>query len=419
MATTMLLPVDEAERLVLEHATALAPEDVHVADVDGRIAAATLHARWDLPQRDVSIMDGYAVRSLDVAHLRACGNAIVLALRGESAAGHPSEAPLGEGQAARISTGAVLPDGADAVIAQEDTRREGDRLLVDGDTLGTLEPGTFVRPRGRELCEGDVLTRPGRRLGPGDMALLAGSGHASVPVARRPRVAILSTGDELVPAGTRPEGAQVVSSNGLVLAALIRRAGAVPWVLGDVRDEPARLREALERGLQADVLVTSGGISVGDHDLVHGQLESLGARTVFRGVALRPGKPTTFATTDACRIFALPGNPASSLVAFALFVHPLLRRLAGVRGDPCLPKRRVRLRGVARGAGSRAHYVRAFSVGDDEAVPLSVQQSGDLASIAGADLLLPIPAGVAELPAGAEVRALVLDPNPAEQARPS
>lgn len=415
----MLLTVDEAERLVLAHAAPLPSEEVSIAAIDGRIATATLHARWDLPQADVSIMDGYAVRSLDVANLRACGSAIVLQVRGESAAGHPSDRPLADGQAARISTGAVLPAGADAVIAQEDTRRDDDRLVVDASTLGTLDPGKFVRPRGSELREGDVVCTPGRRLGPGDIALLAGSGHATVPAVRRPVVAILSTGDELVPAGTRPAGAQVVSSNGLVLAALVRRAGATAWDLGDVGDEPERLRAALAEGLRADVLVTSGGISVGDHDLVHAELEALGARTCFRGVALRPGKPTTFAVTDTCRVFGLPGNPASSLVAFALFVHPLLRRLAGVQGDPRLPDRFVTLRAPAFGEGRRAHYVRARSIGDDEALPLPAQLSGDLCSIAGADLLLPIPAGTRELPAGARVRALVLDPHPAEQASPS
>jgi len=412
----MLLTVEQAEHLVLSHAAPLPPEPIPVAEIDARIAAATLHAGWDLPLSDVSIMDGYAVRSLDVANLRACGNAIVLAVRGESAAGHPSTLPLADGQAARISTGAVLPLGADAVIAQEDTRREADRLIVDTTTLGTLEPGTFVRPRGSELHEGDILCTPGRGLGPGDIALLAGSGHATVPVIRRPRVAILSTGDELVPVGTRPTGAQVVSSNGLVLAALVRRAGATPVDLGDVTDDPERLRAALSEGLRADVLVTTGGISVGDHDLVHAQLESLGARTILRGIALRPGKPTTFAVTDTCRIFGLPGNPASSLVTFLLFVHPLLRRLAGVQGDPRLPRRSVRLTAPATGAGNREHYVRARSLGEDSAEPLPKQQSGDLCSIAGADLLLPIPAGVSELPAGATVRALVLDPYPAERA---
>lgn len=411
----MLLTVDQVERLVLSHAAPLPPEDVSVAEIDARIAAATLHAGWDLPLSDVSIMDGYAVRSLDVANLRACGSAVVLTVRGESAAGHPSALPLGDGQAARISTGAVLPAGADAVIAQEDTRRDGDRLVVDAHTLGALEPGTFVRPRGSELHEHDVVCTPGRRLGPGDIALLAGCGHATVPVIRRPRVAILSTGDELVPVGTRPAGAQVISSNGLVLAALVRRAGCIPVELGDVGDDRERLRAALVEGLRADVLVTSGGISVGDHDLVHAELESLGARTIVRGVALRPGKPTTFAVTDACRIFALPGNPASSFVTFALFVHPLLRRLAGVEGDPRLPRRTVRLTAPASGAGRRDHYIRARALSEDMAEPLPKQQSGDLCSIAGGELLLPVPAGVAELPAGATVHALVLDPSSAEQ----
>ncbi|MCX4243180.1 molybdopterin molybdotransferase MoeA [Paraliomyxa miuraensis] len=423
----MPISVEEAQRLVLEHAAALPAEDVPVAEIDGRIAAAPLQARWDLPQRDVSIMDGYAVRSLDVATLRACSSALVLTVRGESAAGHPSDAPLGEGHAARISTGAVLPAGSDAVIAQEDTRREGDRLVIDGDSLGTLEPGTFVRPAGSELREGDVVARVGRRFGPGDIALLAGSGHATVPVHRRPTVAILSTGDELVPVGQRPDPGQVVSSNGLVLAAMVRRAGAIPIDLGQVDDEPERLRAALARGLEHDVLVTSGGISVGDHDLVHAALMALGARVVFRGVALRPGKPTTFAVTDGARAFGLPGNPASSLVAFVLFVHPLLRRLLGVRGDPRSATMRVRLHAPARGAGNRAHYVRARLIdtqpldGGTEgplAQPLSVQQSGDPCSIAGADLLLALPPGAGTLPAGSQVDALVLDPSSAEQPEP-
>ena len=418
MKPAMLIPVDEAQARVLEACASLPSERIGVAEIDGRVCAEALHAQWDLPQRDVSVMDGYAVRSLDVANARACGNAIVLQVRGESAAGHPSAQSLEAGFAARISTGAVLPDGADAVIAQEDTRREGDQLLVDDASLGTLEPGTFVRPQGRELREGDVLVEPGHRLGPGDIALLTGSGHAEVSVFRRPRVAILGTGDELVPVGQRPAPGQVVSSNGLVLAALVRRAGAVPVELPDVGDDRDRLRAALQQGLQADVLVTSGGISVGDHDLVHGELTALGAQTHFRGVALRPGKPTTFATTEGCRIFALPGNPASSLVTFALFVHPALRRLAGIGGDPRLPRRRVRLCAPARGAGRRAHYLRAFARGD-EAEPLSVQQSGNLRSIAGADLLVIVPAGVSEIPAGETVDAVELEPSSHERSASS
>lgn len=410
----MLISVEEAVRLALRGCEPLPSEPVEVARIDGRIAAEVLHARWDLPQRDLSVMDGYAVRSVDVAHARACGNAITLQVRGESAAGHPSAEPLAEGEARRIFTGAVLPEGADAVIAQEDTRRDGDTLVVDDASLGPLSPGTFVRPRGRELREGDEVVRPGDRLDPGHIALLAGSGHAVVQVVRRPRVAILGTGDELVAVGQRPEPGQVVSSNGLVLEALVRRAGAEPVPLGDVGDEPDRLRAALAEGLRQDVLVTSGGISVGDHDLVHGELIRLGAHTEFRGVALKPGKPTTYATTDGARVFALPGNPASSLVTFELFVHPVLRRLGGVVGDPRLPRRSVRLGAPARGAGRRAHYVRAILV-KGEAMPLRTQQSGDLRSISGADLLVPVPAGVAELAAGTMVEAVQLEPAPAER----
>lgn len=410
----MLIDVEEAERRALHGCVALAAEDIPVASIDGRIAAQTLHAQWDLPQRDVSVMDGYAVRALDVANARACGNAIVLAVRGESAAGHPSTATLQPGEAARISTGAVIPEGADAVIAQEDTRREGERLIIDSDSLGECEPGKFIRPRGREIERGGVLTEPGHRFGPGDIALLAGCGHAHVSVVRRPTVAILGTGDELVPVGHTPAPGQVVSSNGIVLAATSRRAGAEVIDLGDVGDTREKLRAALARGLTADVLLTSGGISVGDHDLVHEQLVELGAQTRFRGVALRPGKPTTFATTPDCRVFALPGNPASSLVAFALFVHPVLRTLAGVRGDPRLPRLRLPLRSPARGTRGRAHYVRAKLV-EGSAEPLSVQQSGNLRSIAGAELLIIVPAGHDSLPAGTMVDAVVLEPDLAER----
>lgn len=419
----MLISVQEALSRALDGCGALPSEPVDIARIDGRIAAQTLQARWDLPQRDLSIMDGYAVRSEDVARARTRGNAIVLRVRGSSAAGHPSEAPLSPGEARRIFTGAVVPQGADAVIAQEDTRREGDQLIVDDRTVGDVRPGTFVRPQGAELREHDVVVRPGDRMGPGDIALLAGCGHATLEVVRRPRVAILSTGDELVPVGQRPGPAQVVSSNGLVLAAMVRRAGAQPVQLDHAIDQPDHLRAALAEGLRADVLVTSGGISVGDHDLVHGQLEQLGAVTRFRGVALRPGKPTTFAVVPAgpsgdagaiTRVFALPGNPASSLVTFALFVHPVLRRLGGVLAQPGLPRRRVRLRAPARGAGRRAHYVRAALV-DDEAVPLSVQQSGDLRSIAGAQLLVPVPPDVAKLAAGTMVDAIELEPALAER----
>ncbi|MCH9685705.1 MAG: molybdopterin molybdotransferase MoeA [Deltaproteobacteria bacterium] len=406
----MLISVEEAERRVFERCAVLPEESIAVAEIDGRIAAGTLHARWDLPQRDVSVMDGYAVRSHDVAQARACGNAIVLQVRGESAAGHPSAHPLAEGEAARISTGAVIPDGADAVVAQEDTQRDGSQLVIDGETLGALSPGTFVRPRGRELGEGDVLVQPGDLLGPGDIALLAGCGHATVPVVRRPTVAILGTGDELVLVGQRPDPGQVVSSNGMVLAALVRRAGGRPQLLPDAGDDPQQHRAALTMGLQSDVLVTSGGISVGDHDLVHGQLTALGAETFVRGVALRPGKPTTVATTSSTLVFALPGNPASNLVAFALLAHPALRRMGGVRGDPRLPRRRVVLRGPARGTRGRAHYVRARAHGLTEAEPLTVQQSGNLRSIAGADLLVIVPAGTQQLAAGSEAEAVVLEP---------
>ena len=413
----MLISVEEALSRALEGCAPLPSERIGIGELDGRVAATTLHARWDLPQRDLSVMDGYAVRSLDIANARACGNAIVLQVRGESAAGHPAEGPLQPGEALRIFTGAVLPEGADAVIAQEDTRREGERLVIDDASLGELSPGTFVRPRGQELREGDVLVRPGDRLGPGDIALLAGSGHAQLEVVRRARVAILGTGDELVAVGQRPGPGQVVSSNGLVLEALVRRAGAEPIALGDVGDEHGRLREALVEGLRADVLVTSGGISVGDHDLVHGELIRLGAVTEFRGVALRPGKPTTYATVFAegddapTRVFALPGNPVSSLVTFQLFVRPAIRRMLGVE-HAGLPRIDATLGHRFRLDPERAEFHRVTLCRENGQIiarSTGSQASSRLLSAAGADGLLVLEQADGLLPPGSQRPVLLLN----------
>jgi molybdopterin molybdotransferase len=266
-----------------------------------------------------------------------------------------------------------------------------------------------VRRAGSDVDKDEPLLEAGTLLGHGDVALLASAGHAKIPVHRRPEVAVLCTGDELVPVGQTPAPGQLVSTNGMVLESQVRAAGGVSISLGSVGDDAAALRERLEQGLAADALVTSGGISVGDHDLVHDALVELGCTLSFHGVRLRPGKPTAFATRGQTLVFALPGNPASSFVTFELFVRPVLRRLLGVRGDTKRPRKAVELTAEARGAGKRAHYLRGV-VSGDRGTPLEQQISGDLRSISRVNALLVVPPGVPHMPPGARIEALLLDP---------
>jgi molybdopterin molybdotransferase len=401
--------VDDALAIVLGACEPTADHEiVDFADADGRVLASDAIAGVDLPGADVSIMDGWAVAADDVARARACASDVVLQVAGESAAGHPARGPLPRGGAARISTGAVLPEGADAVIAQEDTRKEGDRLVIDPAEAEAIVPGRFVRRRAEEVRAGDVLLAAGHRLAPGDLALLAGAAAERPSVHRRPRVAIVATGDELVPIGTRPRPGQVVAVSSTMLALLVRRAGGEPHVCPEVGDDPGATRAALEDALTADLVITTGGISVGDHDHVGAALEALGARSLVRGVALRPGKPTTVAALGRTLVFALPGNPASTLVAFELFVRPAILRRSGVLAGAVPERTRVTLRGPVPGAGRREHWVRARLYAEHEAEALPRQLSGDLRSIADFDALVCVPAGAGDLPAGATAEAIVM-----------
>lgn len=411
MTATDELDVPAALARVLALAGPLPGERAALPDALGRVLAEELRARWALPGADLSTMDGWAVRAVDLSHGTPT-DFITLAVRGESAAGHPSAATLGPGEAARISTGAVLPPGADAVVAQEDVTRAGPEVRVDLARAGDLRPGHFVRRAGSDVAADAPILRPGARLGPGDLALAAATGHTELLVHRAPRVAILCTGDELVPPGCPPGHGQIVSSNGLLLACLIREAGALPLDLGLVPDDPRALHDALDRarGL-ADVVLSSGGISVGDHDLVFPALQALGLVPEFRRVRVRPGRPLTFGRLGEVLVFALPGNPASTFVSFELFVRPALRRLAG-QPRPTRALRRLTLATPAEGAGRRTHYVRA-RLRDGLAEPLPNQASGALTSLRGCDALLAVPPGP-DLPAGASVDALLLrDPDDA------
>lgn len=418
--TAEYVAVDEALAAVLGHAPTTTAEGVAIDRAIGRVLAAPCDARWPLPSAPLSIMDGYAVRSLDLRLARDEHGAETLALElvDESAAGHPADVELAAGTCTRIATGAVVPVGADAVVPQEDTRRieaAPGRVLVEFSetALAQIAEGRWIRPTGSDVEQGERLLDAGAPIGPGDASLLASAGHFEVAVRRRPRVAILGNGDELVAIGTQPRRGQVVSTNEMMLAAQVREAGGEALVLAAASDDPEVMRARLREAAEADLVVTSGGISVGDHDLVLPSLEALGWQPVFRKVRLRPGRPTTYGLIPAAGrvtpVLALPGNPASSFVAFELFARPLIRAMLGLQ-----PRRWQRARQIlelaapADGDKRREHYVRATVEADGRARPLTKQLSGALRSLAGFDVLLRVPEGRTRVEAGEGLEALIL-----------
>ncbi|MEA2988759.1 MAG: molybdopterin molybdotransferase [Alphaproteobacteria bacterium] len=380
-----LMPVAEALARVLEHAVPLAAESAPLAKAHGRVLADGLEALRTQPPAAVSAMDGYAVRAADVASAPAR-----LRLIGEVAAGHPFDGTVGAGEAARIFTGGVLPQGADTIVIQENTSREGETVVIEVPSGA----GRHIRAAGLDFATGAALLPAGRRLTERDLALAAAMNHPAVPVHRRPRVAVLATGDELVMPGSDAGIGQIVYSNGYATMALIRREGCEVIDLGIVRDRLddtiAAVRRAGELG--ADILVTSGGASVGDHDLVQTALAAEGMALSFWKVAMRPGRPMMHGRLGAMHVLGLPGNPVSAYVCSLLFLLPLMRRLAG-RTDLEQPAEQALLGCDLPGNDERADYLRSsLTPGHDDglpvATPFAVQDSSMLAPLAQAACLL-------------------------------
>lgn len=400
----------EALETVLEHTPVLGPETVAVPDALGRVLAEAVVAPRELPPADNSAMDGYAVRAADCAGA-AEATPVRLPVAFEVPAGAPAIPRLGAGSAARILTGAPLPPGADAVVRQEDAEREGDRVAI----RARPAPGDHVRRAGEDVRRGEDVLAVGDRLGPAHLGLLVSLGRSFVAVHQRPRVAILSGGDELVEPDGDLSGGRIVSSNSYSIAAQCRELGAEPVYLGIARDAPADIERRLRAGLAADVVVSSAGVSVGDRDFVRGVLEKLGCRLAFWGVEMKPGYPLAFGRVgDGARgplVFGLPGNPVSAVMTFEQFVRPALLRLMGHRRLH-RPVVRARLGETLRKAPGRLHFVRVRLAREGDVIvahSTGSQSSGVLTSMVRAQGLLIFDADASELPRGAEARVQVLD----------
>lgn len=391
-----LMPVSDARRAVLDGAVGLAEEQVALDQACGRVLARDLKALRTQPPEAMSAMDGYAVRSADAvlgARLKVIG---------EVAAGRPFARAVAAGEAVRIFTGGVVPPGADAVVIQEDTTRDGETIVVNE----ASKAGRHVRRAGLDFAEGDVLLRKGRLLSDRDLALAAAMNHPTLPVHRKPKVALLATGDELVMPGGKPVEGQIVYSSGYALRALALREGAEIIDLGIARDTldatTRPIRAAIAAG--ADILATTGGASVGEHDLVKRALEAEGIEIAFWRIAMRPGKPMMHGRRGSLRVLGLPGNPVSSYVCAMLFLVPLIRALSGRIDVEPRPIKAVLGRDLAAN-DQREDYLRATleerADAPPIATPLGVQDSSLQANLAFSQALIIRPAHAPAISSGA------------------
>jgi molybdopterin molybdotransferase len=400
-----MISADEALRIVLDHAAPLGVERVPLLSALGRVLAEDVTSPRDIPGFDNSAMDGYAVLSADVAGASE-SNSVHLTVIETVGAGRMPTHRLERGQAVRTMTGAPIADGADAIIQVEKTRGDGSRVEI----LASAEPRNFIRPRGEDIRIGETVLAAGKTLSPADLGTLASLSKSMVEVYRRPRVAIVATGDELIDIDQVPAGAQIVNSSGYALAAAIREAGGDATILKIARDTPGEIRARLEEALTFDAMLSTGGVSVGEFDHVKSALDGLGLNQLFHGVAQRPGRPLKFGTVGYRPVFGLPGNPVSTMVCFYLYARPALRRMSGF-GKVSLPRVIARCAIDIRTAPNLTEFVRvrlARGEGELMAAPTGAQGSGILSSLSRADGLLVGPASATILKAGTQAVVLLL-----------
>jgi molybdopterin molybdotransferase len=396
-----MVSASEALDIVLSHARVLGTEKVPLLDALGRVLAGDLVSREDLPSHDNSSMDGFAVRSSDVGSATEVEPAF-LKIVGESSAGHVLDRPIGSGQAARMMTGGLIPKGADTVVPVEHTREEDDGRVG---VLKPAGPGQHIRKRGEDIKEGEVVIRGGKRITPGAIGLLAAMGYSRVRVYEKPIVNILATGDELVRLKEKLRKGQIRNSSTYALAAQVNEAGGVPRMLGILPDKPGKLRKGTKNALNADVLVITGGVSVGKRDHVKEALDEAGVEIRFWRVNIKPGMPLLFGTFKDTLVFGLPGNPASTGVTFQQFVRPAIHRMNGLLDVHPMRLSAVLDQDFVKGDTKR-HFVRGVVRQIDgtlHVVSTGTQSSGAISSLARANCLVIIPEEVTSLKNGSMV----------------
>ncbi|MGC2276714.1 MAG: gephyrin-like molybdotransferase Glp [Candidatus Binatus sp.] len=400
-----MISADQALQIVLENVAALGVERVPILESLGRVLGESISSSRDIPGFDNSAMDGYAVRAADVAGASEA-SPIKLAVVETVGAGQMPSRRVSAGQTVRTMTGAPVAEGADAIIPVERTRGSGD--LVE--FLASADKGAFIRPRGEDLRLGELVMSAGKVLTPADLGMLASVNRAMVEVIRRPRVAIVATGDELVDVDQPPTGAQVVNSSAYALAGAVREAGADAVILKVARDDAREIRDRLAEAMTFDAVLSTGGVSVGQFDHVKGALDELGMRQLFHGVAQKPGRPLKFGTVGYRPIFGLPGNPVSTLVCFYLYARPALRKMGGMRRVG-LPRVIARCAVEIKISKELTEFVRVKLERDRAgylATPTGGQGSGILSSLSRADGLLIGPSTETILKAGAQATVLLL-----------
>jgi molybdopterin molybdotransferase len=396
-----MIDYGDAVREIVARVRSLPGEAVPLASALGRTLARDIRAGGNVPPFDKATMDGYAVRAGDT------DKGVELEVTEDLPAGRVSRRQLGPGQAARIMTGAPLPRGADAVVMVEDTEETDDRVRI----LRPVKPGDNIGEAGEDLKQGDLILERGDVIGPAEVGMLATLGHAAAWVTRRPKVAVVATGDEIVEPGRRARPGQIRNANGPALLAAAIQAGAVAFYLGIARDRNASLQRKIRKAEEADLLVLSGGVSVGGHDLVKDELRDAGVKPVFWQARIKPGKPVFFGTSGRLRIFGLPGNPTSAMVTFHLFVRPAIDRLLGRKAVGPRAGKAVLTQAVDLKPG-RTQFLRAVASGDGpefRVVPYPDQRSGVLRSMVKSRVLIVAGPDVTRLDEGQSVDVLFID----------